>query len=81
MLIVHNQPTQPLWITVVIPPKESNNPVKAFVDVIEALAYAKKCPEGTRYTSMRVEGDVLAAITPTPDPEKLAGQYWTSSDS
>lgn len=77
MLIIHNEGTpKPLWVTVVIPPKTSSKPIETFVDVFEAMAYAEKCPEGTRYASMRVRGDVLKAVTPTPDPEKLKGCYY-----
>ncbi len=62
MLIVHNQEPKPLWITVVIPPKSSNHPIEAFVELADAMEKLKKLPEGTRYASMRVQGDVLSAI-------------------
>jgi hypothetical protein len=66
VLLKHNKGTpEPLWVTVVVPPKGNNkHAIEAFVDLDDALNRARELPEGTRYSSMRVQGDVLAAITP-----------------
>ena len=64
MLIVHNPGEQkPLHLIVVIPPKKSRHPVEAFVDLAEAMTRLEELPDGTRYASVRVKGDVLTAIS------------------
>lgn len=42
------------YVLVVVPPKESNEPIVAFGDTAEGLQYVASLPDGYRYASVRV---------------------------